>query len=185
MSRNPLFLKSILLLEIGGRWNPFNNIFGEIILLLSRVKEVLTYYYWFGLYYYSVDPVVQFVFKKAIALFILLSVYFIYKYRKSKEFLIIASTGFILLVCLKLSYLGEKLGYFPFGGRHVMPFSLFLYVLIAYMFSKLKTMGIILIAVLSIIMISYQFCFLYGIPADKVFITIPSEIFRSCASKIF
>jgi uncharacterized membrane protein len=43
MSKNPLFLKSISLLEVGGRWNPLSNIFGELYLFFTRLKEVLTF----------------------------------------------------------------------------------------------------------------------------------------------
>jgi hypothetical protein len=125
------------------------------------------------------------VFKKLIALIIILVFYFVYINRKSKEALIILSVNFVLFISLIFSYLGEKFGYFPFGGRHVMPYSAFLYVLIAYVLSKLKAFGVILLVFLVLVMISYQFCFIYGVPANRIFMVIPGEIYKNCIMTVF
>lgn len=185
MAQNPLFLKSVSLLETGGRWDPFANIFGELTTFLVRMKEVLTNYYWFGLHYYSVDSVVQFVFKKLIAILIAVGGYLVYKNRKSREGKVTISIGFILVVSLVCSYFGEKFGYFPFGGRHIMPFSVFLFVLIAYALSKLKVVGVVVLSVIVFVFLSFQFCFLYKLLPENVFITIPSDIYKTCLERMF
>jgi len=185
MSKNPAFIKSIKLLEIGGDVNILKNPLGELLTTFTRMKEVVSFYYWFGLYYFSVDPVVQFVFKKVILIILFLGPYFVYKERKSKEFIVVASGAFILVVSLSLAYIGEKLGYFPFGGRHVMPYSVFLYVIVAYVLSRLRIWGLILAAFLLLVLISFQFCQLYQIPSELLFLVIPTNIYHSCFLKLF
>jgi TctA family transporter len=185
MSRNPAFTKSIKLLEIGGHFKLTKDPLGEIYLALSRIKEVISFYYWFGLYYFSVDPIIQFIFKKSILVLLFLGAYFMYRERKTKEATIVAAGSFILFVSLTLAYIGEKLGYFPFGGRHVMPYTVFLYPIIAYAISKLKLYGLILFVLLIALFISFQFCYTYGILPSEVFLTIPSEIYKTCYTRLF
>lgn len=185
MKSNPAFIKSLKLLEIGGPFKLTNGPLGETYLALSRIKEVVSFYYWFGLYYFSVDPIVQFIFKKVILVLVFLGAFFAYKGRRSKEVLVLAPVFFILLVSLAFAYVGEKLGYFPFGGRHVMPYSVFLYIVIAYVLSKLRVYGGILLVLLIVLFISFQFCYTYGILPSEVFTTIPAEIYKACYTRLF
>lgn len=125
MSRGPYFADSIKGEIILGNFSLFEGI--------SRIKEVLVLYYYYGLEYYYVSPIVQFVLKKLFLVFFLLIPFFSWK-RKN---LFVLFCFLTLIFSLFLALLMEYSGLYPFGGRHIMAFSPLLYMGIAYVIREL------------------------------------------------
>lgn len=124
---------------------------------ISRIKEVVSNYYYYGLYYYRLDSWAQFLFKKVLLVLFVIGAWLAVKTRKANTTLI--SAFFILSLTLTASMMGEKAGYYPFGGRHIMPFSFLLYIVLAFSLewvSKLKCGGKLMTGiVLSLILLSF------------------------------
>lgn len=100
---------------------------------LVRIKEVITFYYFYGLWYYMVDPIIQSIFKKVIFVIIAIAIALVFAKKHKTLFLVVALLGLLLTS----GFILEKLGLYPFEGRHIMPFSIFLYILIANLLSFL------------------------------------------------
>lgn len=137
---NPLFIDSLEGLElIRNTASPITRILD--IDNVSRIKEVLSNYYYFGLYYYRLDFWAQFILKKLLLILFITGLGFAVIKRKSKDITNIKASIVILSVCLAVSLSGEKFGYYPFGGRHIMPFSFLLYIIVAYGLSEMMTIN--------------------------------------------
>lgn len=127
---NPLFNESLQSLELRNvSVSPISRLLS--VESLNRVKEVLSNYYYYGLYYYRLDFWAQFIFKKLFLALILLSSWLILGTRRPAVKDVGLMSLLILLISLIVSLAGEKLGYYPFGGRHIMLFSFLLYLVIS------------------------------------------------------
>ena len=153
---NPLFKDSL----VGSNLGRENSTFLFRLVQtenLSRIKEVISNYYYYGLYYYRIDPWAQFFLKKVFLVLFVTGACLAFKTRKTNTTLMGAFT--ILFLTLIISMTGEKAGYYPFGGRHIMPFSFLLYIVVAFSLvwaSKFKYVGKLTVAlVLSLILSSF------------------------------
>ncbi|MFH1295082.1 MAG: hypothetical protein ABIH84_00670 [bacterium] len=160
---NPLFNASLTGLKLKRETAPLGRLMQ--FSSLSRVKEVVTNYYYYGLYYYRQDPWAQTVIKKILLIVLGLGSWSILSTHKTK----FRSPGLaalaILLLALGIALIGEKVGYYPFGGRHIMPFSFLLYIVAAYGLVRLwaggrwgrAVSGVMLLLILSSF-ITFQVC---------------------------
>ncbi len=159
---NPLFKESLVGSNLGRK----NSTFVSRLVQtenLSRIKEAVSNYYYYGLYYYRLDFWAQFILKKVLLALFVIGVWLAVKTKKSNTALFGAFT--ILSIALVVSMVGEKAGYYPFGGRHIMPFSFLLYVMVAFSLewvSKFKYAGKMIVGILMSLLlfsfISFQVC---------------------------
>lgn len=161
---NPLFVDSLQGLELTRNTvSPVTRILD--IDNVSRVKEVISNYYYFGLYYYRLDSWAQFILKKLLLALFITGLGFAIIKRKSQKTMIINASLVILGICLAVSLIGEKLGYYPFGGRHIMPFSFLLYIVVAFTVSEIMNVSKLLecistlaLAIVLLSFVSFQVC---------------------------
>jgi len=130
-----------------------------------RVKEVLTNYYFYGLYYYRLDLAAQVVVKKVILATFLAAVFSLIRLARDKVKTIGLITAFVLALVLISSLIGESFGLYPFGGRHIMPFSFLLYLILAIGLAELSKRrrwlkGLITVCLIMLIFsfVSFQSC---------------------------
>lgn len=148
-----------------------------------RFKEVLVYYYWYGLFNYQVEASVQFVFKKIIPLLLIPFAYLIYKRKLYSGNLFIKMTLLILISTLFISLVLESLGFYPFGGRHIMPFSVLWYIFVAFMFSKLSESFkpvLFVVFVMALLLAIYQGCFYSLFLRHFELLAIHGSIYSMC-----
>ena len=183
MMRNPSFSRSIVNLEVGTNWNLLSDPFRELKLFVFRFKEVLTFYYWYGLYYFTVDPLVQFVYKKLIVVLLVAAAVFYLRVKNivnRKEFFF---SGVLLLLSLCFTYAAEKFGYFPFGGRHIMPYSFLLYFIFSLFLSslnKFRKTGYFLLAILIVPIVFFDYCTFYKLPKTVIVEKLQGNVFEVC-----
>ena len=155
---NPLFNDSLQGLELK-RTNvsPLSRVIS--LESLNRVKEVVANYYYYGLYYYRMDSWPQLIGKKLFFVLALLSVWLIIRAKRPD----VRRAGLMILVLLfttlALALVGEKLGYYPFGGRHIMPFSFLLYIVICLglgeIAHKYKSGKLVLLVVITPVVVAF------------------------------
>jgi hypothetical protein len=190
-SRNPLFIRSLSNQELGGvGTSPIKKILD--IKNVERVKEVITNYYLYGLYYYRLDYWAQYFLKKSVFILFVIGIIttILNKNIKLRKVGIFSIT--VLTVSLVASLVGEKLGYYPFGGRHIMPFSFLVYIILSLSFSWIyskKIMGrlcsVILLLILVMSFVSFQFCsqtFRYRYPGVD---DPQGDIYSYCSQQYF
>lgn len=150
---------------------------------IERVKEVVTFYYWYGLYYYEAEPWTQFFMKKISLVLILLGALFMWTNRRNINDRLVYFVMLLLLPSLVLALAGEKLGLYPFGGRHIMPYSFILYIFFSYVISKiyLKTRTILIILLLiGICLGTFSYC-----GSKNISQTDQGSIYSQCVLKLF
>ena len=158
MSFSGQFQESIDGLELSNSYMGLTGVRDSISLALTditRIKEVLTFYYWYGLFYYAVDGSIQFVFKKTILVILFLVPFLLYKSKNKNLFVLISFLS--LLFSLIVTVILERLGYYSFGGRQIMPYSILLYICVAYVLDKVtsKYKYAVFAVVLMIILFSF------------------------------
>jgi len=154
---NPLFKDSLQGLNLQRSYVSIDSV--------ERVKEVLTNYYYFGLYYYRLDFLAQFILKKLFLVLVLLGTWVTIKDKDSRKKWIGISLLVTLSASLLIALLGEILGYYPFGGRHIMPFSFLLYAIVALALHRLtkiprvgKIITTLLLLTVLVSFIAFQSC---------------------------
>ena len=160
---NPNFIKSVDELRVST-----DKSFRVIPSDLVRLKELFVMYYWYGLYYYRVDWIVQFVFKKIMLLVAAAAVYLLFKTKNTERHALFRYSSVILLITLLLTVLLENLGFYPFGGRHVMPYSVFYYALVIFAVSEIYK----------------KFKLILFIPIMMVALFITFNLYSPCAANI-
>lgn len=130
---NPNFIESYKQVSNSSKLN-----FTTFVEGIIRLKEVTIFYYFYGLWYYMVNPIIQELFKKFIFIILIFGIGIIL-HKKHKILIQI-----VLLFCsiLGLSFVLEKLGFYPFGGKHIMPFSFINYLLISAGLSYIYTLNL-------------------------------------------
>lgn len=126
---NPLFIDSLEGMEMRrGSVSPLTRFLA--VENITRVKEVLVNYYYYGLYYYRLDLWAQAILKKVLLILFAVSVMspFIQTDKEKRRSAI--TTLMVLFASLFIALTGEKFGYYPFGGRHIMPFSFLTYIIL-------------------------------------------------------
>jgi len=137
---------------------------------LVRIKEVITFYYFFGLYYFQADPWIQFSVKKLSLLLIFLGFLFIYKNRDKHTVKEISILFSLLIVNLTISLFGEYLGLYFFGGRHIMPFSFLIYIYLSWVLSVLyrkSKLTVFLIIYIFFTLVLFSYCSTKGVPKTE------------------
>ena len=137
---------------------------------LVRIKEVITFYYFFGLYYFQADPWIQFSVKKLSLLLIFIGLLFIYKNRDKHTVRDISMLFSLLIVNLTISLFGEYLGLYFFGGRHIMPFSFLIYIYLSWVLSVLfrkSKLTAFLIVYIFFTLVLFSFCSIRGVPETE------------------
>lgn len=110
---------------------------------IARIKEVVTFYYFFGLWYYLVDPLIQSVFKKFILLSLFSGFFFeLYKLVRFKKLSIYWVTFVLFFGLMICGYFLEFVGVYPFGGRHIFAYSFLYYFVLLYPFKDIKNVKI-------------------------------------------
>lgn len=125
---------------------------------IIKLKEVITFYYFYGLWYYMVSPIIQEFFKK-IVFSVFLSSLLIITIKKQKKLFKILTLFFIILF---FSYFLDVVNLYPFGGRHIMPFSFIEYIIISVFFTYIYNLKyivnkIIVILVLGLLLTLFSF----------------------------
>jgi len=137
---------------------------------LVRIKEVITFYYFFGLYYFQADPWIQFSVKKISLLLIFIGLLFIYKNRDKHALRDISMLFSLLIINLTISLFGEYLGLYFFGGRHIMPFSFLIYIYLSWVLSVLyrkSKLTTLLIVYIFYTLILFSYCSTTGVPETE------------------
>jgi len=137
---------------------------------LVRIKEVITFYYFFGLYYFQADPWIQFSVKKISLLLIFIGLLFIYKNRDKHTLRDISMLFSLLIINLTISLFGEYLGLYFFGGRHIMPFSFLIYIYLSWVLSVLyrkSKLTTLLIVYIFYTLILFSYCSTTGVPETE------------------
>lgn len=167
----------------------FNSPSGMFIYLKSipnKLKEVVSFYYWFGLHYFLVSSFIQFWFKKIILLSFVSIVYLSIKKIKDIE---LRLAIVVLLGSLLISICLEFIGIYPYGGRHIMPFSIYLYLIFAYgfkwIYSKYKIVAIALFLVLVSILLFHTTCESMLLPKDYESTVAHDKAYSVCVDRVF
>jgi hypothetical protein len=142
MNKNPQFETSVQNLNLSPNFN--------LVKGLIKIKEVISFYYFFGLKYYFVSPLIQSIFKKSM---IFLFIFGGFTAFKEKNEVLLGISG-ILLISLLMALTLEFLALYPFGGRHIMAYAPFSYILVAKGLSTLiKRSKVFVIVFLSMLMV--------------------------------
>lgn len=125
MSSNPNFANSLEGMLLSDGFNPLAGVL--------KIKEAVTFYYWYGLHYYFVALPIQSIFKKSIMVILALAVYQLCK-KKSEllGWLLLSFIGTLIFVVFL-----EFLALYPFGGRHIMIYAPFIYIVVGSVFESL------------------------------------------------
>jgi hypothetical protein len=184
VSRNPHFLASIGSMDLGNTKSAgLLSLFS--LTSLSRLKEVVTFYYWYGLNYYYADPWVQYLVKKVLALVIVVGVYLWVKDRNKAARAIVFASSTVLIISLVTALLGEKLSLYPFGGRHIMPFAFLLYIPVSYIFAGLyrwTKASIAIPVVLITLLVLFNYCGTVVAPAPLGTWDAQGKLYNYCFS---
>jgi hypothetical protein len=179
---NPNFTRSVTELSVSSDLS-----LSSVSKDLSRIKEVFTMYYWYGLYYYYVDWPIQYVIKKILFVVFIstLLLFFVKNDEHVRSFVRWVYPA--MLLTLATTLLLENFGYYPFGGRHIMPFSVFYYVMVSLMFYK----AIKISKYFSVILVLFVILFIFfnlNLPCanylNLININEKVGIYRDCLLKI-
>lgn len=173
---NPNFTRSIEELRISS-----DRSLSTVSKDINRIKEVFSMYYWYGLYYFYVDWPIQYVIKK-ILLIIFASTLILFLIKKNANILNLVKYVYpTLFLTLVTTLILENFGYYPFGGRHIMPFSVFYYAMVSLIIIKgYKIYKYFLVVLILLVLLFITFNLNLSCANHLELINEKVEIYREC-----